>query len=176
MSRPDLARRTLLATLLAAVVAGCGDSGTAGPVGAPQHSLLAPLSFVACLTAEELTATDTILPDVGGTVAVGRTSITVPPGAVLEPTAITLTIPASAIAEVRITANGKEHLTFQRPVSVTIDYGHCGGLTLGLLPVSVWYIDEVTRQLLEYMGGVDDKHSRTITFSTGHLSGYAILN
>src|SRR5205823_440230 len=40
-----------------------------------------------------------------------------------------------------------------------------------------WHIDPVTHDLLEEMGGVvDDKISRHITFTTGHLSGYAVAN
>jgi hypothetical protein len=40
----------------------------------------------------------------------------------------------------------------------------------------VWYIDPATGTLLENMLGVDNKLTRTITFSTGHLSGYAVAN
>jgi hypothetical protein len=34
----------------------------------------------------------------------------------------------------------------------------------------------VTKELLEDMGGTDDKVAHRITFTTGHLSGYAVAN
>jgi hypothetical protein len=40
----------------------------------------------------------------------------------------------------------------------------------------VWYIDSDTKAMLEPMGGVDNKLLKTITFTTGHLSGYAVAN
>jgi hypothetical protein len=59
-------------------------------------------------------------------------------------------------------------------VSVAIDYSRCSAAEANKAPLSVWHIDSQTGQLLEPMGGVDDKSTHSITFTTGHLSGYAV--
>jgi hypothetical protein len=40
--------------------------------------------------------------------------------------------------------------------------------------LTVWHINPQTKQLLTNMGGVNDAGLRRITFTTDHLSGYAI--
>ena len=177
MRRPELARRVLVLAAISTLTAACGDpaTGTGGTVPS-QLSTSASPSFVACPTSETHSATGTILPRLGGVVSAGGTLISLPAGAVLQPTEITVTVPASDIMEVRITANGREHLLFELPVQVTIDYGRCSRTATDDASLSVWYIDESSRALLEPMGGIDDKLTRSITFTTGHLSGYAIVN
>ena len=115
-----------------------------------------------------------LLGPLGGTLSLDGTSVTLPAGAVTVPTLLTLTIPASNYVEVEITANGLEHFLFELPVAVSIGYGRCTRSDIDAAPLTAWYIDGATNALLEHMGGVDDKASRTVTFSTGHLSSYAI--
>jgi hypothetical protein len=111
----------------------------------------------------------------GGTVSLGGTSIVLPASAVLSPTTIELTIPASRYMEVEITANGGEHFNFLRSVLVTVDYSRCTSAPRWE-PLSAWYIDSDTKALLQRMLSVDNKLTRSVTFSTGHLSGYALAN
>jgi hypothetical protein len=60
-------------------------------------------------------------------------------------------------------------------VTVTIDYSRCRPNRVKKNhPLSVWHIDAATKELLEDMGGTNDPVSRTMTFSTGHFSGYSI--
>jgi hypothetical protein len=40
--------------------------------------------------------------------------------------------------------------------------------------LTVWHINPQTKQLLTNMNGVNDAALRRITFTTDHLSGYAI--
>jgi hypothetical protein len=108
----------------------------------------------------------------GGTISLSGSSVFVPLGAVLSSTSIELTIPASQYMEIAVTANGGSFL-FQRPIAVTIDYSRCPD-DVKQKQLSVWHIDENTKALLENMGGVDNKLTNQITFTTIHLSGYAL--
>jgi hypothetical protein len=112
----------------------------------------------------------------GGTVQLGTTSISIPSGALSVPTLIQVTVPASRFMEIDVTAVGFTSFLFQKPVSVTIDYSRCSRGDIDQATLHVWHIDPVTKELLEDMGGSDDKTARRITFTTGHLSGYAVAN
>ena len=111
----------------------------------------------------------------GGILGSGVHSINIPPGAVPSPTAFMVSVPASGIAEVEVTAVGIGHFLFNRPVTITIGFEGCSGAE-DSASLAVWYVAPVTKQKLERMGGVVDPVARTITFTTGHLSGYAIAN
>jgi hypothetical protein len=110
----------------------------------------------------------------GGTVSLGGTAVRIPVGALAAATTITLTVPASQYMEIEVTANNLTSFVFQQAVSVTIDYSRCSAAEASKSPLSVWHINTQTKQLLENMGGVDDKTTHSITFTTGHLSGYAV--
>jgi hypothetical protein len=111
----------------------------------------------------------------GGVVSLGAARIEVPFGAVLDPTLFEIVVPASPYMEVEIHAVGLSSFLFRRPVQVTIDYSRCGDSAIpdGAQLQGV-YIDGVTKSVLQEMGGTDDRAARRITFSTGHLSGYAV--
>jgi len=108
----------------------------------------------------------------GGTVSLGGTSVLVPLGALLSPTSIELTVPASQYMEIEVTADGGS-LRFLRPITVTIDYSRCSA-DVQQKQLSVWNIDPDSKALLENMGGIDNKLTHSITFTTIHLSGYAL--
>jgi hypothetical protein len=168
-------RKTLpaLAALILLASAGCGEKATTEP--ASQALFFAEPSLVQCPTSETLRSLPTlVLPLVESVVSVGGTSIRIPAGAVLSPTLITVTVPASRYMEVSVRANSLLHFIFEQPVEVTIDYSRCTRSDIERAPVEAWYINAITKQKLENMGGVDDKANRRITFSTGHLSNYAI--
>lgn len=121
-------------------------------------------------------STSAVISPLGGTVSVGGTSIVLPAGAVLTNTQIELTIPASPYMEIDITANGGQGFLFSQPVTVTIDYSRCQSGVINPGPHSVWYVDLNTNALLQNMLGVDNPLTDEITFSTLHLSGYAVAN
>lgn len=154
---------------LAALSAACDE-----PTGAEARKATANPKLVSCPTSQTQSATATISPLLGGTVSVGGSSVTLPVGAVALPTVITVTIPASNYMEVEVRAGGLEHLVFQLPVRIAIDYSRCDRSNIDRAPLSAWYIDRETKALLEDMRGTDDKGARTVTFTTGHLSSYAI--
>lgn len=105
--------------------------------------------------------------------SLGGSSITIPSGALSVPTLITLTLPAGQYMELDVQADAFTSFLFNQPVSVTIDYSRCNR-NLSSDTLTVWNIDEQTKALLQNMGGVTDTTAQTITFSTGHLSGYAV--
>lgn len=110
----------------------------------------------------------------GGTVAAGGTTVSIPAGALLLPTSIDVVVPASNYVEVRITAGGQEHFAFRSPVAIAIDYSRCtrGDIEHGAL--RAYYIDAVSKALLEEMPATDDRTNRKVRFETDHLSSYAV--
>jgi hypothetical protein len=177
-------RRTLaLAFTLLATASCAGDSATGLTAADSSASLRLPLlggsstpQLLQCTPPASAQSVSALIGPLGGTLAIGGTRIVIPENAVLTPTTFTLTIPQSALAEVSIRAGDAEHYLFQLPVLVTIDYSRCtSGLSL-LRPVTAWHIDETSKALLEQMPGVDLRLLASITFSTPHLSGYAVAD
>jgi hypothetical protein len=110
----------------------------------------------------------------GGLLSVNGHSISIPAGAVLVPTPFTLMVPDTDIAEVEIQAADLAHYVFESPVTITLSYAGCSAPDVSSL--TAWHIDPDSRQLLEDMGGTVDTVAKTVTFTTGHLSGYAIAD
>jgi hypothetical protein len=123
-------------------------------------------------TADSTTA---VVGPLGGLLSIAGAAISIPPGALLAPVQMTVTVPASDIMEIDISVAGSEHFVFETPVVVTVSYARCGG-SFGLAPLKVWYIDSDTQQPLEQMLSIDNRLLKTITFVTPHLSGYAVAN
>ncbi|NLG63665.1 MAG: hypothetical protein GX539_15620 [Candidatus Cloacimonetes bacterium] len=178
-------RRTALLILGAAAAFACGDRAPGEPLGlAPdvataeqesdsQAALAATSRLVVCPSSEARSVSKTV-GILGGTIELDGTRVIIPVGAVLLPTTITLTLPASQYMEVDLTANALDHFEFPLPVHVTIDYSRCNDSALSDRPVSAWYIDSLTKSLLELMTGRDDRAARRISFTTIHFSGYSI--
>jgi hypothetical protein len=128
-----------------------------------------------CPSGESATTTAEVGP-LGGLVSVGGTSISIPVGALLETVTLTVTEPASRYMEVDISVAGAEHFIFQTPVVVTVSYARCNGMRWGAAPLAAWYFEGDPENLLELMPSVDNRLARTVTFVTGHLSGYILAN
>jgi len=177
-----------LVLALLAVAACSGDATSPArqttDTGGAESILLRPslpnndgtgATLIACPTPEAQSVTARIGP-LGGLLAIGNTRVLIPLGAVLSPEDFTLTIPQSPYAEIRVRTGTAEHYLFQRPVLMTIDYSRCATPELDREPLSVWNIDPDSKALLEQMIGVDVKLTHTITFTTIHLSGYAVAD
>src|SRR6266480_2861690 len=170
---------TMVATLLLAL--SCGEPRATAPKPTSSETKNPGTNLLECPTDQTADTFGTVNL-LGGLVQLGATSISVPAGAVLGPTLIHLTVPASTYMEIDVSAvdvlTGIPFpLQFQQPVSITIDYSRCNRNNIDSEILHVWHIDPATHELLEEMGGVvDDKLSRHITFVTGHLSGYAIAD
>jgi hypothetical protein len=171
--------RRFLTLAVAAALTACSEP-TAPPPSATGLTLLLEEEpkksvLVECPTDITETTTAVLFGGVLGEVTLGGHRITVPPEA-LPPGAwvVTLTAPASKYVEIEAYVFGLPASTFLQPVEVVIDYSRCSRSNIDRDPLRVWYIDSVTKEPLEDMGGVDDKVARTVTFFTNHFSGYAV--
>ena len=170
------------AVLLAAVLAACGDSPTdPSSARAPRRLLrgaeLQAVQFISCPTEDTQLDALGVVSFWGGEIEGAETTIAVPIAAVDETTGIAVSVPASPYFEVQFSANGGDHYEFDAPVTVTVDYSRCSDSAIrSHAALRVVYVDEVTKQPLEDMGGVVDSAARTITFQTGHFSSYVIAD
>lgn len=164
-----VSRIAAVATVAVSVATCGGDSNSTAILSPGSPKLLA-------CPATQTQTTSALVTTLGATLSLGGTSVKIPASALLAATTITLTVPASQYMEIAVQANDLTSFVFQQPISITIDYSRCPAAEANKTPLSVWHIDTQSKQLLENMGGVDDKTTHTITFTTGHLSGYAVAN
>jgi hypothetical protein len=170
-----------LALLGCSDVATRPDSGkvvtdtTQGPgtTPTPDTTGIAQRRLIECPT-NQTSVNSGLIGLLGGTVASAGSSITLPAQAVLTATLIELKVPASTYMEIDLTANGLLTFLFLKTVTVTIDYSRCPTSVTQGKALSVWLINTQTKALLVNMNGVNDPVARRITFTTDHLSGYAI--
>lgn len=155
-------------------VTGCENGAMELPLE-PSLATTTGATLVECPVGETRAVSGTI-GLLGGTLELDGHSITLPYGAVLMPTPITMTVPAGNYVEVDIHAAGEESFQFQEPVTIAISYERCTRSNIDKESLTVWHIDEETKELLEHMGGEDDKVARRVTFTSGHLSGFVIAN
>jgi hypothetical protein len=144
--------------------------GTTPP---PDTSGIATRRLIECPTTQPST-NSSLIGVLGGTVAAAGSSITLPAGSVLLGTLIRVTVPASTYMEIDVTANDLLTFVFLKPVTITIDYSRCPTSVTAGKTLTVWHINTQTKVLIENMNGVNDPVQRKISFTTGHLSGYAI--
>lgn len=176
--RPALFRRITATAFAVLAAAACAEQVYSPPsIGSklPLQGLAGP-TLLRCEPAATPQTVSAVIGLLGGTLQLGNTKVVIPESAVLTPTTFTLTVPQSPIVEISVRAGDAERYVFQRPVLVTIDYSRCASGLAPMRPVTVWHIDESSKRLLENMGGVDLRPSNTITFLTGHLSGYAVAD
>lgn len=179
MTRRNVAVMPALILAAALALGGCtGEPALTDPAvrdgAAAMVSVLNAPALALCPTTETHSAQRTI-GIFGGSVSAGGTTITIPAGAVIQPTQFDVTVPASTYMEVAIAAQGHAHFQFLLPVTIEIDYSRCDS-TIVDGKLAAFHIDEVLKTLLERMPGVDDKARRRFTLITDHLSGYAIAN
>jgi hypothetical protein len=144
-----------------------------GTTPAPDTIGIAQRRLIECPTTLT-SASDALIGVLGGTVAAAGTSISLPAGSVLLNTLIRVTVPASTYMEIDVTANDLLAFIFLKPVTITIDYSRCPTSVTAGKTLTVWHINTQTKLLIENMNGVNDPVQRKISFTTGHLSGYAI--
>ena len=171
----SLRARSALLALAVLPLASCADSPrrTDDIVAPPSINLSPGTRLLECPTSQSASAFG-LVGVLGGVVSLQGNSVALPFGAVSLPTLITLRVPPSPYVEVDVTANDLPSFVFRQPISITIDYSRCPASATEGAALTVWHIDPETKALLEPMGGVNDPVRRRITFTTGHLSGYAI--
>jgi len=165
--------------LVALALLGCSDvtqplPGRLDPdTTQPDTTGIQQRRLIEC-PANQASASSVFIGVLGGSVAVAGTSISLPPGSLLASTLINLTVPASTYMEVDITANNLATFLFLKSVTVTIDYSRCPTSVTQGKTLTVWHINTQTKALIANMNGVNDPVQRRMTFTTDHLSGYAI--
>jgi len=183
MTSSSAFRKLVLASVLGAFAACAGPDITAPPnhstAGDSASKLLGLFGerpkLLTCPT-NETVANSAVVTALGGLVSAGGTTIEIPAGALLEDATVTVTVPASNYMEVDISVEGTDSFLFELPVTVTVSYDRCTRSNILSFPLSAWHIDSDSKTFLERMPSIDDKLTRTVTFTTGHLSGYALAN
>ena len=174
-----LFRRSVITVVVsvgtAVSLAACAAADAIVGNGKSAQLLAATPSLIQCPT-NQSASTSAVVGPLGGIINLGATSVEIPAGALLETVTVNVTEPASQFMEIDVSVEGVEHFVFEQPIVVTISYARCNRSNIDLRPLSVWYIDGETHELLEPMGGVDNKLTKTITFVTPHFSGYAVAN
>ena len=163
------------ALFAAASLVACGEPEDGISSLEPALASSTNATLVECPSDQSYQTSSEVLPT-GGEVTLRGHSVQVPLGGVLLPTEIGLSEPAGQYMLIDLTANGQEHFQFEAPLTVTISYARCSRSNINKAPLSVWLVNPATGELLQNMGGVDDKTNRTVTFQTDHFSGYAIAN
>lgn len=165
----------LAAGALVVTLARCAEPTAAPSAAAPSlaTTYAAGDALLACAASATRTFTVT-LDQRGARFERGGIVVDVPAGAIPGVQQFRVTLPHSPFVEVDIDAVGYEHYRFARPVTVTVPYGRCGNVDESTPSLSVWYIDSDSKAMLERMPGADDRRGRRITFTTDHLSGYAL--
>lgn len=164
----------LAALAVLGVLTACGDSRPDGLTGA-QPSSTASVALMSCPTSESHAGSGRI-PASGGTLRLGGHSVVVPGTAIVDSIEISAEAAAGSAVILDLRANGQEHWQFLDRLVVTIDYSRCNPSAYAGRQLTVWLVDPETGAPTEFMGGVDDRASRRITFQTDHFSGYAIAN
>jgi hypothetical protein len=157
-------------------ISACSDGiapDRLAPEGASAASTTSGYTLVECPVEEEKTAAETLTAQ-GGVLRLDGHELRLPLGAITAPRKFEMAAPVSNYMEIRIRAGNQDSFKFDRPATITIDYSRCTRSNIDKDPLSVWKIDPVTKELLQYVGGVDDKVARTVTFQTDGLSNWSI--
>lgn len=163
-----------LAVVAAAGVAGCSETADPAALGPDAPSLASTGPVLIECPVSETTFTTGSIGAKGGSVRLHNHELRVPALAVTTPKEFRVEAAASNYMELGVHAAGHASFQFKRTASITIDYSRCTRDNIDHYQLSVWQIDPVTKELIEFMGGVDDKDARTITFETNHLSTFSI--
>ncbi len=170
------ARRVVVASVLLLVAAlACTDrTPTSVPAApAPDASLIGGLlgatGLLKCSNLPYASSTKTIGAQ-GGTISAGPHTLVIPPGALLNPTAITMTTPTGlGVNAVKFQPEG---LRFNVPAVLTMSYSNCS-LLGKLLPKRIAYTDD-NLNIISYLLSLDNLLSKYVTGKVNHFSDYVI--
>lgn len=120
-------------------------------------------------TRREAATGSAIIGSKGGTLVIGTNRLIVPPGALLQPTLITGTVPSDTILSIHLEPSG---LTFKRPVGLVMDVTGCdeSGWTMAH---DVYYVNDAG-EIVERIRAVFGTMWHTIAAPLNHFSQYAI--
>lgn len=161
-------------------IAACTDAGptpTMPARAAPPaaHFADAPATHLLVCPTTDSAGTTGVISLLGGVLSLGGDALSLPLDAVLLPTQFQIVVPPSQYMEVDVHAVGLATFLFQQPATISIDYSRCSPDAIPAdAQLHAVYIDSDTKAILQDMGGTDDRAAHRITFTTGHLSGYAV--
>jgi len=169
--------RALAVLLLVLLVSpSCSQSPTSPavpPTAAPDASLIGSLlgatGLLKCSNLPYAQSSATIGP-LGGSISAGPHTLVVPPGALLSPTAITMTAPTGlGVNAVKFQPEGLRFLT---PAALTMSYSNCS-LLGKLLPKRIAYTDD-NLNIISYLLSLDNLLSKMVTGKVNHFSDYVV--
>ena len=159
----------LVLVLLVSPSCSAPPTAPATPEASLIGSLLGPTGLLKCSNLPYDSSTVTIGP-LGGTISAGPHWLTIPPGAVLSPTAITMTAPTGqGVNAVRFKPVG---LRFVTPAVLSMSYSNCSLLGI-LLPKRIAYTDD-NLNIISYLLSLDNLLSKRVTGKVNHFSEYAV--
>ena len=170
------ARCLVVALVVCALVfsSGCGDRTLTapqapGPSADLIGSLLGATGLLQCSNLPYASTTKTI-GNGGGTLSAGPHALVIPPGALAQPTTITMTLPTGlGVNAVQFQPAG---LQFQKPAALTMSYANCS-LLGKLLPKQIAYTTD-NLQILYYLLTLDNLLSKSVTGQVNHFSSYVV--
>ena len=177
MRHTRLSPRVATAAALAVGLTACTDLSTApsaSPASAPRLTVASGTQVALC-PSEDGASSRAWIGSEGGRLRARGSSITIPAGAVPEPTLFEIEVPASRYMKVEIHAVGRSDYRFARPATITINFSRCpsGAIPTGAT-IGGAYVDSATGAVLELMGGTVDWNGDKLSFPTDHLSGYVV--
>ena len=160
--------RFLLAGGAVLALLSCAERAPTGPEASLIAPLLGPTGLLRCSPQAAVSVTQTIGP-AGGTLVIGAHQLSVPAGALLEPTTITAVAPSDTVNAVRFQPEG---LVFLSPPTLTMSYANCdvGG---SLAPKEIVYTNDEL-DVVEYLASSDDIFAQRVTTLLQHFSTYAV--
>jgi len=171
------ARRRFVGIVLVcglALATACGDHSPTAPQPAPPSadligSLLRATGLLKCSDLPYASTTQTV-GIAGGILSAGPHKLVIPPGALSQPTTITMIVPTGlGVNAVKFQPEG---LQFQKSAALTMSYANCS-LLGKLLPKRIAYTTDGL-QILYYLLSLDNLFSKYVTGKVNHFSSYVI--
>ena len=172
-------RALAVLVLVVLVSPSCGEppsapvTPAAPTIPAPDASLLGallgPTGLLKCSDLPYASSTQTI-GLAGGTISAGPHTLTIPPGALLRPTTITMTAPTGlGVNAVKFEPEG---LQFTTPAVLSMSYSNCN-LLGKLLPKRIAYTDD-NLNIISYLLSLDNLLGKRVTGKVNHFSDYVV--
>ena len=151
----------------------CTDHAPTAAPQAPQAdligSLLGATGLLKCSDLPFAQATATIGP-AGGSISAGPHTLTIPAGALKEPTTITMTVPTGR--GVNAVEFAPEGLQFSRPATLSMGYANCS-LLGKLVPKRIAYTSD-DLDILYFVLSLDNIFAKRVTGQVNHFSDYVV--
>lgn len=167
------ATRLVVVALCLSLALACGEHTPTAAPQAPEASLLGsllgPTGLLKCSSLPYARSTATIGP-LGGSISAGPHTLVIPPGALLSPTSITMTVPTGlGVNAVKFQPEG---LRFLAPAVLSMSYSNCSLLGY-VLPKRIAYTDD-NLHVLSYLLSLDNLLSNRVTGKVNHFSDYVV--